>query len=182
MKVSEYAKQNGLSTQEAMEKFGLTHHAQNVPEEVIIMNTEEEVAAEAPEVKPEPKKDKKKEKGVVTFYWREGKNATFTVAGEVIGGVQQNGTFYKSERSVLRLDEKADAKAIAKLRGGKGNEANGGTEYGEFDISDLPKSEEGTTMDKLMSMSIESLAALAGVSQYGTTKGKLICEIMGLKG
>lgn len=131
--------------------------------------------------------------GMVTFYWRDGKNITFSVkqgeGSELVNtpsgvvSVAHDGMFYKTKDSVIKLEKKVDAKAIAYLRAHKGNEANGGREFGEFDNSKVESSDKGATLEKLMSLDVKTLANMAGggIAATRKPKGQLISEIMELK-
>lgn len=134
--------------------------------------------AKAPAKKPVARKET-----VVTFYWRDNKNMSFTVKGQVVGGVQQPGTFYKSDRSVLRLNPDTDLSAMNYLRAHAGNECNGGRDFGEYKLEDFEASEKGTMLDKLMALDTKTLVEMVGggVAMY-RSRGHLIAEILGLKG
>lgn len=180
MNAGEYAKENGLPLQDVLAQFGLTHHKQKIPEGESKMDGEVQVV-EPVVVQEEVKKPSD---GIVRFYWRDGRNTTFTIRGDIVNGVQQNGRFYKTEKSVIRLHEKADAKAINYLRAHAGNEANGGKDFGEFDAAKLELTEKGSMIDKLMALDIKTLAQMVGggVAATRRSKGQLISEILGLKG
>jgi hypothetical protein len=182
MNASEYSKVNNMPLSDVFAKFGLTHHKQIVPDtdaEIPEFVQPEEVI----QVEVKPKVAKHKEPETVIFYWRDNKNQSFTIKGEVVGGVQGNGQFYKSDRSVLRLNAADDRKAIAYLRGHKGNEANGGRDFGEYKLEEMEGSEKGSAIDRLMSMDQRTLAEMAGGgAAIRRTKGQLIAEILGLKG
>jgi hypothetical protein len=158
MKASQYAKLTGKETAEVLEMFGLTHHAQSIPDGVELP---EEPAAE---VKPVEKDD-------ITFYWRDGRNASFLA----------NGKLYKSENSILRLSLKKDGPAIAYLKQHKTNNANGGIEFGEFEIDSSGKS-DGSAIDKLLAMDVKTMASMLGRAYNGESRGVLIGELLGLKG
>jgi hypothetical protein len=187
MNASEYAKANDVPLKEVFEKFGLTHHKQVIPEDALedqaqISDLIQPEGLEVPKPR-EPEAKKRKEPEVVTFYWRDNKNQSFTIKGEVVGGVQGNGQFYKSDRSVLRLNATDDRKAIAYLRQHHGNEANGGRDFGEYKIEEMENSEKGSAIDRLMALDHRTLAEMAGGGvAIRRTKGQLIAEILGLKG
>jgi hypothetical protein len=189
MNAGEYAKEKGIPLKDVLDQFGLTHHKQKIPEGEN-MEAGEKGAEETVEQKPAqpevamPRRRANEEDGTVKFYWRDGKNLTFTVKGGVVNGTQESGRFYKTDKSVIRLDPNADRKAIAYLRQHPANEANGGKEFGEFDATKMAASEKGSMIDRLMAMDVGALAAMTGggVAATRKSKGQLISEILGLKG
>lgn len=173
MNASQYAKENGLELSEVFAKFGLTHHKQNVPEEQKEDTMENEAVEAVEKVEEKPIEKVKKETEHVLFYWKEGKNATFSC----------NGKLLKSQRSSIRLDRKKQAAEIEFLRKHKTNEANGGNEFCEMDIKNGTSS-LGDSIDELMLLSVETLANMVGgkVADFAKSKGVLIGEILDLKG
>ncbi len=131
-----------------------------------------------PEVEAPVKKAKeKKDDPIVVFYWPRGENYQFFVMTE---GADTPNKFYKTEKSVLRLDKTSafDAKAIAFLDAHKGNKANGGKLFSRN--NSVQSQSKGETIDELMALNEDTLAQMAGLGRDGArlSKGTLIAKII----
>lgn len=157
-------------------------------EEIEKAKAELENPTPKPETEPVVEKEpevKAPEKKQVVFFWKDKRNLSFSVP-TIMGAdkrIVKEGSFYMSENSVLRLNVGVDDEAIEILRKHRGNEANGGNAFAEMD-SLVPKDkDQGTNLDKLMALEINTLANMVGgaVADFRKSKGQLITEILAQK-
>lgn len=146
-------------------------------------------SVETPEPVAEPKKSEAtpspsvKVPKDVMFFWKGGRNMTFSVQigthkdGDKVFRDMQS---YRTKNSTLVLDEVADAPAIKKLRGHTDNEASGGALFTEVKERRATEGSAGAELTKLMDLPHKTLAQMVGgtVQDFRKTKGDLIAELL----
>ena len=132
-----------------------------------------------PEVKAEAKTEKPAKKSEAIFFWKDNQEFSFIVPGDIVDKVQEPGQFYKTTKSVLKLDLVTDAKAIKKLRSHK----KFNLAFGELGSLKDVETDMGKSIDKLMALDIKTLANMVGgtVADTRKSKGTLIAEILANK-